>query len=75
MIEIEYLIRTEILNLTIIQWRKIHDIKNDGIIKVTVSGLHSLIGFGGGMFFSNKANVKESEFIEKFYNYGRKTYV
>ena len=65
------LIRVEIMNLTIKQWSKIHEIEKNGFIDITVKGLYDLIGFSGGMFLSGKADNREKKFIKEFYDYGR----
>lgn len=65
------LIRTEIMNLTSVQWQKVKEIEKVGFIEITVKALIDLIGFDGGMFFSGIANEREKKFIDEFYNYGR----
>ena len=66
----KYLIRTEIMNLTLTNWEKIHEAEKVGFIECTVKELIELIGFTG-VFFSGKVNERELRFIDEFYNYGR----
>lgn len=64
-------IRTDIMNLTSAQWYLVHRISHACTINVTPKELIDLIGFGGGMFFSGKANEQEKQFIDDFYKIGR----
>lgn len=64
-------IRTDVMNLTLKQWKKVHEIEKDGFIYITPKELIELIGFDGGMFFSGKANEIEKIFINSFYKIGR----
>jgi hypothetical protein len=65
------LIRTVVMNLTLKQWEKVHEIEKVGFIEVTPKELIELIGFGGGMFLSGKTNEREEKFINSFYEIGR----
>jgi hypothetical protein len=65
------IIRTEILNLNLSQWDKIHELDDSGKIDISVKEFYELIGFDGGMFLSCKANKEELKFIREFYEYGR----
>lgn len=60
------LIRTDVMNLTLKQWEKVHEIEKVGFIEVTPKELIDLIGFDGGMFFSSKTNEREKKFIDSF---------
>ena len=64
------LIRTNIMNLNLKQWEKIHEIEDVGFINITPKELYDLIGFDGGMFLTNIANEREYNFIKDFYIYG-----
>jgi hypothetical protein len=66
------LIRSDILNLTLEEWEKVNEIEKSGFIEVTPMELLDLIGFHGGIFFSSKANERETEFINSYYEIGRR---
>ena len=61
------------MNLSQGQWDKIKKLsKGELSIDITPTEFIVLMGFDGGMFFSGKANDKESIFIEELYRIGRK---
>lgn len=64
------LIRIEIMNLTLDQWKKIEEIEHHGFVEITPKQFIDLVGFDGGMFFSLKANDRELKFIKEVYKIG-----
>lgn len=66
------LIRTDVMNFTLKQWEKVHEIEKSGFIKVTPKELIDLIGFSGGMFFTAKANEREKGLSTLFMNLGER---
>jgi len=65
-------IRTEVLNITMDNWKKIDQITFNGYqIEVTPKELIELIGFDGGQFLSSRLNDDEKVFVYEYYNLGR----
>ena len=65
------ILRIEIFNISLKQWDIIHENEFNGWqIEVTPQELIDLIGFGGGMFITEKTNEQENKFIEEFYKIG-----
>lgn len=65
-------IRTEVLNISLDNWKKIDQITFNGYqIEVTPEELIGLIGFDGGQFLSGKLNDEERTFVNAYYELGR----
>jgi hypothetical protein len=65
-------IRTEVLNISLDNWKKIDQITFNGYqIEVTPEELIGLIGFDGGQFLSGKLNDEERTFVDTYYELGR----